>query len=94
MIDDEALLLAGIRRKGQCHTVVFVGVDTLAEVGLAALPIPIEFTTVHVVQHETQFPHLNLQCLYAIRLLDLQCRESRESEGDVLGSAGYYECLC
>ena len=94
MIDDEALLFADIGREGQCHTVIFVGVDTLAEVGLTALTIPIEFTTVHVVQHETQLSHLSLQRLYAIGLLDLQGRESCESEGDVLGGTGHYESLC
>ena len=73
---------------------ILVGVDALFEIRLTALSVPDQLTVVDILQHEAQLPHLRLQRLDAVCLLDLQGREPCKMEGDALGGTGHDERLC
>ena len=93
IIDDEAIGYEGIGCKGQGHTVVVIGVDTLFQGWFATLAVPIEFATVNIMQYESEFPHFAFQGLYAVGLLNLQGGKSLEMEGDAFCGSCHDEGL-
>ena len=59
---------------------VLIGIDAGRYVRLTTLTVPEELVVVHVVNDISQLPHLTLQRLDTVRLLDFQRRQAGKAE--------------
>ena len=79
MIDAKTWMHDGERSKRHGHAVILIRVDGL-ESRLAASVIPNQFAVILTADEEAHLTEFVLQSLYAVGLLNLQARQSREME--------------